>query len=195
MPKNRMQRLVGNTDGRILLVGATMVIGCMRMRSLGVAVALALSPLAAVADQTARYALPEVVAAAKKWQGDAVLVSLSSTKARIDGTASEWKYSFYSPATQKRCVVTAHGKQAEAREVRLGYDTAPLGEFVDSDQAAQEAQKHGIKGELSSMAVKHWGSGKAAGVYWIVNSAFGKGGATVFVVARTGQFASRAAQE
>jgi hypothetical protein len=171
------------------------MIAAHRLWLFAVALVLALPSLAAAAGQTARFALPQVMAAAKKWQGDAVLVSLSSTKARIDGTAPEWKYSFYSPASQKRCFVTARGTQAEAREVRLGYDTAPLGEFVDSDQAAQEAQKHGIKGELSSMAVKHWGSGKAADVFWIVNGATGKGGATVFIVARTGQFSSRVAQE
>ncbi len=165
------------------------------LKRLGVALLLAAIAVSASAGQTARFALTEVMAAARKWQPDAVLVSLSSTKAQLDGTASEWRYSFYSPATQKRCVVTARGKEATAREVRLGYDTEPLGEFVDSDKAGQVAAGNGIKGELSSMAVKHWGSGKSAGVFWIVSSALGKGNPTVFIVAKTGQFASRVAQE
>jgi hypothetical protein len=164
-------------------------------RQCSFALALMLIALSASAGQTARAALPEVMIAGKNWQGDAALVSLSSTKAQPDGSASEWRYSFYSPVTQKRCVITARGKQVEVKEVRLGNDTQPLGEFVDSDKAAQEASNNGMKGELSSMAVKHWGSGPSAGVFWIVSSAGGKGSPSVFLVAKSGRFFSRYAQE
>lgn len=143
------------------------------------------------AGQTAKAALPQVLAAAQKWQGDAVLVSLSTVEAKFDGTADEWKYSFYSPKTQKRFVVTAHGIQVSGREVRLGYSTEPIGEFIDSDTAMTEAKKNGLKGNKPSMGVKFQGTGKSAGHYWIVNGGYQKGDISVFLEAKTGKFFSR----
>jgi hypothetical protein len=52
------------------------------VKRFGIAIALILASVPAGAGQTAKFALPEVMAAAKQWQGDAVLVSLSSTKAQ-----------------------------------------------------------------------------------------------------------------
>lgn len=153
------------------------------------------SPAAEGSGATAKAALPQVTAAARKWQPDALLVSLSTLLARADGTAPEWKYAFYSPKVQKRFVVTAHGSRVEGREVRLGFGTEPLGEFIDSDAAMREARKGGLKGNEPSMSVNLRGAGKAASTYWVVNGGFAKGDVSVFLEAATGRFSSRSTME
>jgi hypothetical protein len=151
--------------------------------------------IAFAAGLTAKTSLKQVVAAGKKWQGDAVLVSLSSVKVHPDGAADEWKYSFYSPGTKKRCVVTASGSNIRTKDVNLGFSTEPLGDFIDSDKAMQEAKKNGLKGNDLNMAVKFQGSGPKATAFWIVNGGFAKGDVSVFLDARTGKFSSRAVME
>ena len=94
-----------------------------------------------------------MLAQAKAWQGDAVLVHLSSASVDADGTAREWKYAFFAPGKDKRCVVTARAGGVMLREVRLGNYSAPLGDFVDSDRAMAVARQHGLKGREPSMSV------------------------------------------
>ena len=145
--------------------------------------------------RTAKAGLVEAVKAGRKWQKDAVLVSLSALPVRLDGTADEWKYSFYSPGSGKRCVVTATRSGVRAREVRAGYSTEPLGNFIDSDQAMWIARSHGLEGNEPDMAVKFQGTGKKAAAYWIVNGGLDKGDVTVFLEAGTGAFSSSSVME
>jgi hypothetical protein len=161
----------------------------------GLAFTLAFSGPASAAGQTARTALNEVLAAGKKWQADAVIVGLSSVTVQPDGTASSWKYSFYSPRTPKRCVVTADASGVRSREVSAGYDTQPLGEFIDSDRAMQEAKKNGLKGKDPNMGVKWQGSGATRATTWIVNGGTAKGDVSVSLDARTGRFIVRNTME
>ena len=151
--------------------------------------------IAYAAGLTAKASLTQVAAAGKKWKGDAVLVSLSSVKVHLDGTAAEWKYSFYSPGSRKRCVVTANTSGIRTKDVNLGYSTEPLGDFIDSDKAMQEAKKNGLKGNDLNMAVKFQGTGRSAAAYWIVNGGFAKGDVSIFLEAKTGKFSSRAVME
>jgi hypothetical protein len=153
------------------------------------------SSVALAKDQTVKAPLAEVRTAAQKWQADAVLVHLSTVKAKLDGTASEWKYSFYSPATKKRYVVTAAGGKIDGLEVRLGEETKPLGDFIDSDKAMAEAKKAGIKGNEPSMSVGFQGSGKSAGLYWVVTGGFTKGDVSVMLEAATGKLFSRSVMD
>ena len=145
--------------------------------------------------QTAKSALPQAIEVARKWQDDAVLVSLSTAKAQSDGTAAEWKYSFYSRKSQKRYVVTATGTQVDGREVRLGYSTEPAGEFIDSDKAMQEAMRNGLRGKTPVMGLKHEGTGKSAAFYWEIAGGYEKGDAVVTLEARTGKFVRRSVVE
>jgi hypothetical protein len=155
-----------------------------------------LAPVTAAADGlTARAALPQVLAEAKKWQADAVLVHLSSTSIQPKGKASEWKYSFYSPATQKRCVVTARPGAVTVQEVRLGGFTDPLGDFVDSDKAAEVAAKNGLKGNEPSMSVIRPSGGKASGTRWLLAGGFQRGDTTITLDAATGAFITRSVVE
>ena len=156
-----------------------------------------LIPLGSVfaAGKTARAALTEVLAAAKKWQADALMVGLSSVTVKPDGTADDWKFSFYSPKAQKRSVVTADSSGVHVREVNLGYGTQAIGEFIDSDRAMQEAKKNGLKGNEPNMAVKFQGAGSAAVATWIVNGGTTKGDISVFLDARTGRFIGRSTMD
>jgi hypothetical protein len=130
---------------------------------------------ALAAGLTARGALPEVLAKARAWQGDAALVHLSSTKVNPDGTASEWKYSFY----------------ASASKVRLGSFTEPLGEFVDSDKAMEVARKNGLRGGEPSMSVLRPAGARAEGTRWLVTGGFNAGDTSIGVDAKTGAFLER----
>lgn len=164
----------------------------VRNRVLGMA-AMALGALlgpalALAGGETARASLPQVLAKAKTWQDDAILVHLSSTKAEAAGTASEWKYSFYSPKTGKRCVVTSRQGAVTAKEVRLGNYTEPLGEFVDSDKAMAVAKKNGLKGGQPSMGVARPAGGKAGSTYWLVTGGWEKGDTIITIDARNGTF-------
>ena len=152
-----------------------------------------LAPAPALAGgHTARADLPRVLAQGKTWQRDAILVHLSSTTVLPDGTAPEWKYAFYSPATGKRCVVTARKGGVTTKEVRLGNHTEPLGEFVDSDQAMGVARKNGLKGGEPSMALARPTGAGADGTRWLVSGGFKDGDTSISVEARTGAFAGRA---
>lgn len=146
---------------------------------------------ALAAGLTARGALPKALAQAKAWQGDAALVHLSSTKVNPDGTASEWKYSFYAPASKKRCVVTARPGGVTLREVRLGSFTEPLGEFVDSDKAMEVARKNGLKGGEPSMSVLRPAGARAEGTRWLVTGGFNPGDTSIGVDGRSGAFLER----
>ncbi len=141
---------------------------------------------------TAKTMLTQAVAAGKKWQSDAVLVSLSSVRVQSDGTAEEWKYSFYSPRTGRRCVITASVSGILTKEVHLGHSTEPLGDFIDSDKAMQAAKKNGLRGEDLNMTVKVQGTGSNAAAYWIVNGGFTRVDVSILLVAKTGKFSSRA---
>ena len=101
---------------------------------------------------TAREGLSQAHQAAKSWQADATLTSVSTTVLKEDGTAQVWTYSFLSPEK----VVCARVIVIEGGEPRL----QDLGEcspsesvsvdFVDSPVMLNEAVKAGFKpGETS----------------------------------------------
>lgn len=153
---------------------------------LGLTIAFAAAG-ALAADLTARAALSKVLESARLWNGDARIVSLSALNVRSDGTAAEWKYSVYSPKTDKRAVITARGMAVSLRDVRLGESKEVLGEFIDSDRALLIAQKNGLRGGETTMAVKSMGSGNKAGVFWVVAGGVNKGDTSVTIVAYTGE--------
>ncbi len=148
--------------------------------------------IAFAAGLTAKTMLTQAVSAGKKWQSDAVLVSLSSVRVQSDGAAEEWKYTFYSPRTGRRCVITARASGILTKEVHLGRSTEPLGDFIDSDKAMQEARKNGLRGEDLNMTVKVQGRGSSAAAYWIVNGGVTRVDVSILLVAKTGKFSSRA---
>jgi hypothetical protein len=155
-------------------------------------VALASFAGSAAADGlTAKSSLDKALAEAHKWQPDAVLVDLSTTHAKPDGSATEWKYAFLSPKTQKRYVATASTGAVTGREVRLGNATEPIADFVDSDRVMAEAVKSGVKGGQLVMALKTQAQTKPPHVEWLVGSGYEQGVTWVNVDAKTGKLVKK----
>lgn len=151
-----------------------------------------LGPARALADGlTARKALAQVLARARAWQGDASLVHLSSTRVHADGTATEWKYAFYSGKSVKRCVITARPGGVTLKEVRLGNFTDPLGDFVDSDKAMEVARANGLKGGEPSMSVLRPSGAGAQATRWLVTGGWSPGDTSIAVDGKTGAFVNR----
>jgi hypothetical protein len=152
-----------------------------------------LLPAAAWAQQTARAALNQALTAARAWQPDAALTSVSATGATADGKAKNWSYLFFSPQTNKAWSANYAGtKQVHASEVRP-HMRDPIGnEFVDSDKATTVARANGIdtKGQPLVLTLLLVGKAtKAPIVAWTVGGGFSKGSVSVVVDARTGRFA------
>lgn len=143
---------------------------------------------ALAAGHTARAGLSQALTSAKAWHADAILVHLSSAKVRMDGTASEWRYSFYSPGTAKRCVVTSREGGTTTKEVRLGNYTEPLGDFVDSDKAMEVARQNGLKGREPSMSVVRPAGARGGATSWLVTGGFDKGDTAITIDAKMGAF-------
>ena len=114
--------------------------GFVRLIALGFGLAV-LTPLA-FANATAKSALKNVEAAAKKWQADAVLTHISTLNAKPDGKAASWLYTYYSPKVKKSAIVTASGNKVETDEVLHNTSIDPLSEgFLDSDKVMAAAAK------------------------------------------------------
>jgi len=165
------------------------VIKRRRILAIGVgALAFASASPAEAAGQTAKAAMPQVAATAKAWQEDATLVHLSSVSVRADGTAAEWKYSFYAPKSGKRCVITARSGNIALKEgLRVGHYTQPLGEFIDSDKAMQLARKNGLKGGEPSASVGRPAGAQAESTYWLVTGGWKTGDVSISLDAKTGK--------
>ncbi len=162
-----------------------------RVIVLALSVSVAVPGLIFAAGRTARAALPQAAAAAKGWQADAVLTSVSTLTAGADGTATSWLYSYYSAKVKKWVIVTAAGEKLDSLEVEQGLTGPVSGDFIDSDKAMQIAQQNGLKGNSPSLGLNVFGSGKTASVAWAVNGGFEKGDISVMLDAKTGKFISR----
>jgi hypothetical protein len=115
---------------------------------------LALTAVSAMAAGTAREAIQDATAAARKWQGDAVLTHLSTLQGRGDGRGDSWLYTFYSPGAKKSAIVTARDKKIEVDADVRNTSVIPLAaEFIDSDKAVQAAAKAGLKVDKSTKNV------------------------------------------
>jgi hypothetical protein len=141
---------------------------------------------------TVLAALARANVAAKEWNADAVLTNASTLRANPDGTAASWSFLFYSPRTKKGFSVDVRAGKAETLEVNPHLKD-PVGEFVDSDRALQEAKKNGLAGPGPlTMAVMPMGqSTKEPGAYWTVGAGFSKGSVSVVLEAKTGKFFTR----
>jgi hypothetical protein len=127
--------------------------------------------------------LDEAVAAGKKWQPDAILTSISTFSADMQGGASNWFYGFYSPKKDTYLNVTAKGFSLEPLQATTGKKQALPADFLDSDQVMAAAVKLGIKGTSPTMGL--------SGNTWIVMGGTETGNTGVFLNARTGTLIKR----
>lgn len=145
-----------------------------RLPAFVLAVSIALVTAApALAASTARTALGEVMAQAKKWQPDAVLTHVSTLTAKADGKSRSWLYTVHSPKAKKSAIVTTRDLKAELEEVGRNTSIDPLAaDFLDSDKVVDAARKAGLKVGTDDIGLGLTTFGQATGkprVYWAVS--------------------------
>ncbi|MCU0974525.1 MAG: hypothetical protein MUF80_11320 [Burkholderiales bacterium] len=144
---------------------------------------------------TARAAISEVMAQAKKWHPDAVLTHVSTLTARADGTSRSWPYTVYSLKAKKSAIVTARDLKADLEEVRRNTSTDPLpGEFLDSDKVLEPARIAGLKMGAEGIGLGLTTFGQATAnprVYWAVTLTTEEALSSVTLDARNGAFVKR----
>lgn len=156
------------------------------------AAAFALFPaLGLAAEKTAKGAADQASTAAKKWNADAVLTSISTLDAKPDGTARMWSVTFYSPKIRKGYIVDVRDDKVQTLQAPVRA-TSPIGKFIDSDKAMVEAKKNGLKVKSAvPMAVMALGGGAQPEIYWTVGTAFGPGEVATVLDSRTGKLVTR----
>jgi hypothetical protein len=135
------------------------------------------------AGNTARVALENAIETAKKWQPDAILTSIYTASADIDGKSVSWAYGFYSTKAGKHLNVTARGRAIETLEIAVGQTASVPTDFLDSNQVIAEATKAGVQSDSLRMRLTR--------TEWLVNSGDQKGDLTVWLNPRTGKLIKR----
>ena len=135
------------------------------------------------AGNNARVALDAAIEAAKKWQADAVLTSVYTPSADIDGKSAAWSYGFHSAKAGNYLNVTARGRSIETLEVGVGQNDAVATDFMDSDLVIAEAAKTGVPVENVRMRLTK--------TEWLVNTGDQKGAVTLWLHPRTGKLIKR----
>lgn len=138
---------------------------------------------ASAAGSSARAALDRVLEAAKQWNADAVLTTVSSSTVDGEGKSPTWLYGFHSPKTGKYLLVTAKGRTIDTLELSTGQTGAVPPDFLDSDQAVAEALRYGLKSDTIRMRLSR--------TEWLVNGGDQKGALTVWLHPRTGKLIKR----
>lgn len=164
------------------------------LAAIAAALTMAIAPVA-LAAATARAAISEVMAQAKKWHPDAVLTHVSTLTAKADGTSRSWLYTVYSPKAKKSAIVTARDLKADLEEVGRNTSTDPLpGEFLDSDKVLDAARKAGLKMGAEGIGLGLTTFGQATGkprVYWAVTVTTDEALSSVTLDAKDGAFVKR----
>ncbi|MBK6788631.1 MAG: hypothetical protein IPG77_13580 [Betaproteobacteria bacterium] len=132
----------------------------------------------------ARQRLAAATAAAQLWQKDAQLVRVETRNADAQGRSPGWSYVFDSPGAKKQTLVSVFGSdKPDLMPTGTAY-RRPLGDFVDSTVAMQEAVRRGLKTVAYGMAMSITGGEP---VQWLVLS----GDQTFVVDGATGRFVRR----
>ena len=125
------------------------------------------------AGTTARAALADATAEAKKWNADAILTSVSSLTVGMDGRAASWFYGFYSRRLRKFLNVTAKGRAIDTLELPTGQTAAVGEDFLDSDKVMEAAVAAGLKGTSPRMQLTR--------TSWLVSGGTNKGDVVVYL--------------
>lgn len=149
------------------------------------------------AAATAKAALKEAIAAGQKWQADAVVTHVSTLFGQPDGKAQSWIYMVYSPKAKKSATVTTQDmKVLEVLEVLRNTSVDPIGDFIDSDKAAEAAAKAGLtidkgtKSVMMGLTVGNQAVGKPT-LFWSVTVMAGDTFSAVTLNGKDGTFVKR----
>jgi hypothetical protein len=146
--------------------------------------------LAGVAGQShaaplgARDRLAAATAAARAWQKDAQLVRVETKNADAQGRSPDWSYVFDSPGTKQQRLVSVFGSDQPDLHPTGTVFRRPLGDFVDSPRAMQEAVRQGMKVHGAGMSMSLTGGEPAQ---WRVLS----GDQSFVIDAASGRFVRR----
>lgn len=132
----------------------------------------------------ARDRLPAATAAARAWQKDAQLVRVETKNADAQGRSPDWTYVFDSPAAKQQRLVSVFGSDKPDLLPASTVFKRPLGDFVDSPRAMQEAVRQGMKTHGAGMSMSLTGGEPAQ---WRVLS----GDQTFVIDAASGRFVRR----
>lgn len=132
----------------------------------------------------ARQRLAAATAGARAWQKDAQLVRAETRNADAQGRSPDWTYVFDSPGAKKQTLVSVFGSdKPDLMPTGTAY-RRPLGDFVDSPVAMQEAVRRGLKTVAYGMSMSITGGEPAQ---WLVLS----GDQTFVIDGATGRFLRR----
>lgn len=135
------------------------------------------------AGNTARAALDDVIETAKHWHPDAILTSVYTASADVDGRATSWAYGFYSPKNGKYLNVTAKGRSIDTLEITVGQSEPVPANFLDSDAVVAAASKAGMNADTMRMRLTK--------SQWLVNDGDQKGALSIWLNPRTGRLIKR----
>jgi hypothetical protein len=128
---------------------------------------------------TARAAVDKAIETALQWRPDAILTSIYTATADVEGRSTFWTYGFHSPRAGNYLNVTVRGRAVETLEIAVGQKEMIPKDFLESDQVIAEAVKAGIEAETVRMRLTK--------TEWLVNSGDQKGALTVWLNPRTGK--------
>ena len=132
----------------------------------------------------ARDRLTAATDQARAWQKDARLVRVETRNADAQGRSPDWVYVFDSPGSKQQTLVMVTGSgQPDLVPTGTAY-RRPLGDFVDSPRAMQEAVRRGLKTHGAGMTMSLTGGEPAQ---WLVSS----GDQTYVIDAASGGFVRR----
>jgi len=156
---------------------------CSTVLALVAVVMIASATPGYAAGSTARAALEDAIETARKWHPDAILTSVYTASADVDGKGASWSYGFYSPKAGNYLNVTSTGRAINTLEVSVGQTEAVPADFLDSDQVVAEATKSGVMAQTMRMRLTK--------TEWLVNTGDQKGALTVWLNPRTGKVIKR----
>jgi len=96
-------------------------------------------------QSTAKTHLVAATAEARKWQSDAVLVTIETKTAKPDGSAYTWAYLYDSPKAGDQVLIMIDEEGEVTRFPGITVFKKNIGDFIDSDQAMVAAIAAGLK--------------------------------------------------
>ena len=147
---------------------------------------------AAITPVTAKASLNAALAAAKKWQADAVLIQVVGTRVNPDGTRMYWDFGVYSASAKKCAIINVVNGQSQAQEAGGPECADPgIGDFIDSDKAMQIAKQNGLTKQDVQMSVSNSPHKKGQVIWMIIEEGMrNKGDLEIDIDAATGKVLS-----
>ncbi|MCB0310434.1 MAG: hypothetical protein KDD42_04320 [Bdellovibrionales bacterium] len=151
-------------------------------------------PSRAMAEEfLARAGISIAQTKAAEWQQDAILVSISTLQANLEGKSLSWSYTFFAPSIDKGLSVTVSEDQiSESLEVGAYLKTQVDSRFIDSDKALKLAVDYGLtaKKNIPMTLIVMGQATDKVGTHWTIGSGYSSGETSVILNALDGRLVS-----